>query len=756
MLFASTLGMLKGINKPFDVLYERLSASHILLFYDHLQEDTDKIAGWFLEQPEVKSVLDYVPYFTVQEPMIHHGKELDLMVNLTEHLDKNLEQDQIMILHGEKKTHPGMGEIWIPDHLATNHGIQIGDTLGMPVSSGLYPLIVSATVVDAQYASGLFNPTRAWVAPGSLTFYLPVGQLTRLMMGVRLNSPHDIPSLWARFNQAHLYNGQMLEYSLFKSVFLSFYNIISAVLMVFSVMAILAAIFILYTMLSGTIASDYRLIGIYKAQGFSPGNVVTIYVLQYLVLAVVSLPIGILGSLLVTNAILSSLVKSIGLVNLNFSFFGPVAITTGLFLVLVALISFVGSRKAGRIKPVEAIRSDPATGSYSGGSFSWLLNHLIHNVPVFLGLRTLLANKQRVLYTGFSLLLAIFILVFSINISHSFARLKDNKAAWGFEDSDIQVRLNQKIALPLEHETFMELIKNEKSVATVVPYSYCSATIPASQDKAMQEVNGKVYNGDMSDIGLVNQTGRHPENADEMALCLLTAEELGIEPGDSLEVFLEGQSITYHITGIYQDISNMGRGFRLPGSAMKELNPLFKPEFYAIRLHEGSSVENFKQHLQEVYAETVLIELSIEERKAVRSTIAGMRSSLLLVSLFFLSILFAVLFNDALMNIHEFRLGFGIFKTIGMTPVQIRMSLVYRMAVLTIACLAVGVPMALLLSPPLISGITSGIGLAEFPYLVEVSGTILVIPAMLLFTGLSVWWASGRVLEISPKDLVTN
>ncbi len=754
MLFATTLGMLNGMRKPFDNLFDRLNASHILLFFDHRQHDSEEFARWFGEQPEVAAVADPVPFFTLESPMIFKGREVDLMVQLTEHHEGNLQQDKVLILKGEQKNHPATGEIWIPNHLATAHGIQAGDTLGIPVSGGLYPLVVSATLVDPHYASGLFNPTRAWVAPGSLPFFLPVSQLNGRMLGVRVKSPEMVGPLWARFNRSHIFDGNTLQYELFKSVFLSFYNIISLVLLVFSVLAIFAAIFILFTTLSGAIAADYQLIGIYKAQGFTPGNIVTIYLFQYLLLAAASLPVGIEGSYLITKNILASLVKSIGLVNLEWSFFTAAAATIALFLTLVALLTFAGSRNAGKIRAAMAIRIGAADPAFSGAPFAGFLMKL--PVPVFLGLRMLFFNKKRLIYTASSLLFAIFILVFSVNVAHSFLKLKDNKAAWGLENSDLQLRLNKKIALPLEHESFLPLIRQEMAVETVVPYSYCSAAVPEGDQNTLQNLNGKAYDGDPGTLGLTNLQGRHPETQDEIALCLLTARELGKRPGDPLELFIEGQRKIFTVTGIYQDVSNLGKGFRLTAAAMRELNPLFQPELYAIRLREGARVEAAKDHFQRTFDETVVLELSVEERREIQSTIANMRNTLMLVSLFFLSILLAVLFNDTLMNIHEFRRSFGIFKTIGMTPAQIRKALVYKVLALTTFGLAVGIPLALLVSPALISGITAGIGLAEFPFVFQGWGTALVAPGMLLFAGLSVWLASKRAQRISPRVLVST
>ncbi len=195
LLFSTTLGVMSGIREPFDILFNQLKASHILLYFDQQQQDAEDISNWFQEQSEVESVSQSVPFFTLDQPIIYKDEEIDLNVQLTEHHEGNLKQDKVLILKGDEKPHPAMGEIWIPNHLATANNIQIGDTLGIPVSEGLYPLIVSATLVDPHYASGLFNPTRAWLAPGSLPFIFPISKLNKLMLGVRLKSPDDIDAL---------------------------------------------------------------------------------------------------------------------------------------------------------------------------------------------------------------------------------------------------------------------------------------------------------------------------------------------------------------------------------------------------------------------------------------------------------------------------------------------------------------------------------------------------------------------------------
>jgi putative ABC transport system permease protein len=756
MLFATTLSMLSSIDRPYDLMFEELAASHLLIYYDQQQYETSDLRDWLLEQTEVTSVGEATPYFPLSEPILYQGQEVDLMVQLTEYTKNHLIQDQVKIIRGEVQASPSPGEIWIPDHLARNHHISIGDTLDIPLSGAVYPLNVSATVVDPHFASSLFNPTRAWIGPGSLAYYISLSQLHQRVLGVRLKSATDTQLLKDRFQRHFFFEGNLLDYSLFKSVFLSFYQIISFVLLVFSGLAIIAGLFILYSSLTAAIRQDLPLIGIYRAQGLSPGNLILAYTLQYIFLALISLPISMLGSYLLTKVILQSLVRALGLIELPVTLAGPLSISFIGLLLMVAGIAFLGSARLRKIKPVAAINGSISTNALSKINLTGLMMKSWIKTPVFLGIKMLLAHPKRLFYTLMSLIFALFILVFSINISHSFARLGDNKAAWGLEDSDLQIRRNQKAAIPLEHPDLLGSLKKNTRIQAVVPYAYLEASLLNQQNEATQSTSGKVYTAPIDQIGLNNLEGRHPQGAAEIALCILTAKEWEKQTGDSLDLFIEGQRKRFYVSGIYQDVSNMGKGFRLAGTAMQVLNPLFEPDLYAIKLTENQAAAHFKQELQSQFGETVLLELSIEERRGLRSTIGGIRSALLLVSLFFLLILFIVLFNETLMSLQEFRSSFGLLKAIGMVPRQIRLALVSKTLINSGIAILIGLPLTLWLSPYLMSGATRGIGLQTFPYLNQIEGILLAMIGFMLFAVGSVWIASRSLATLVPKDLIND
>jgi len=753
LLFATGMGMLKSIEQPFDKVFNKLKASHIFLYFDYRTEDYEKIATWFKQQPEVERVSGLSPYITISDPIIFQGKKIDMMIQLTEHTADHLLQDQVFVLQGKGKLHPDNGEIWLPNSLAANYNIHPGDTIGIPVGTGLYNMIVSATIVDPHYSSGVINPTRAWISEGSLPFFEPTLQLNDNMLGVRLKDPAFIDFVWQRFNDQYNYTGSSLQYDLFKSSFITIYVIIGSVLLIFSFVGILIAVFLINATISANIFSDYKLIGVLKAQGLTPGNIILIFIFQYLLLSLIFIPLGLLGSFFIIKALFASLIRSIGITDLDFNLLMPFISASLTILSATMLVSWYCGRKAGKIRPAKAIRDGGPEKKEINKKPMHLLAKSSWSLPALLGIHFLLVDRRRTWVSFLALLFAVCIVVFSVNISNSFTGLKYNKPAWGFDNGNFQISIQKG---RLMHEQFMEAILREKEIQSVVPYSYHGMSILSETGKAIQEIYGKSFDGDIATAGLVNLAGRHPASMDEISICIGTSEKFHKKLGDSIRVFIEGQQETFIITGIYQDVSNLGQGFRLPAIAMKNVNPLYKPSNYSVRLQPGGNTDDYKKYLYHQFGGTINIEPGIEDSIPVVSVVNSMHASLLIISVFFIIVMIINIGSDMSMTVRAYRKSFGIFKSLGFTCRQLRWVLVWKTLWQLIAAFIFGLPLGIWLSPLLMSIITKNIGLAKFPYLADFSGTALMIPLILFFGTLSAWFAARRTTLINPRILIVE
>jgi putative ABC transport system permease protein len=757
LLFSSGLTILQGVQEPFDKVFNKLNASHIVMLYDAGTNNTGKIKDWFTRQPETGRVSEGSPYFLCNGPLLYKGNKMEVMIQLTEYTHDNAIQDQLQIIDGTHKKSPQHGEIWLPLYLANNYHIQIGDTIGIPTSSGLYQVIVSATVADPHYGSGMVNPTRAWLAEGELPFFVPVVQLKQMMTGIRLKNPDSVSLLWERFRQHFEYTGVNLTYSLFKNAYMSVYRVMGNVILAFSIMALLISLFIVRTSITRAVYYDYRLTGVYKSLGFTPGNIIAVYVLQYLFLSLISIPAGLAVTWFITRMFMNSIAEKLGALQWESGIQQNAFFLSFVVIVLLVLVTaLLASFKAAKIRPAQAIRLGAPVKRFSAMLLPKNIERTVLPLPVIMAIRFLTEDPKRSLSSTLIIMVTFFILVFSINIAASFEHLKFDKPAWGFENSDIQLSRREAVVLGLSNEQLLEVLSHEQSIEQVVPFNYAGLSVLSRQGLPIQEIFGKVYSDSLSHAGLQNILGRHPQSPDEIALCVGTARQFNKQTGDSIDVFMEGQKSRLKVTGIYQDVSNMGQGFRLHENALKNLNPIYSPAVYSIKLKDPVNVSLYKNYLLRLLGETITIDAGIEDRIAQMGIISGMKAALSSLSFFFIVIMLLTIGNDMMISIKQNQKHFGILKTTGWTPWQTRMSMVWKVLFMTIISLSFAIPLGILLSPVLMGKLTGGIGLIKFPFIVDYSGMLIAIPISLIVISGFAWWLSKGAADANPRSLIDS
>ncbi len=756
VLMTTAIGILGGIQKPFDVMFDRLHASHILLFYDYRQEDSEKITEWFSKQPEVDHVSEPRNYFLITEPLTFKNEKINMMIYLTEFSGQNLHYDSLLnITSGNRRT-PGWGEVWIPKHMSTRYGISIGDTIKLPLSQGFYPLAVSAVIVDPHYVSGLINPNRMWIAPGMLPFMVQIGELNNVILGIRLKHKADIEKIWQRFRNEIEYGGSNLQYSLFKSVFTSVYKIIGLVIIIFSVLSMVMAGYIISSIIHSSVMSDSRLTGTLKAIGFKPSQATSIYLIQYSLIAWLAIPAGLWVSYFSIRMMLQSISSSLGVINLSFPFFGVFICSAVFFAVIISVLVIVNSSRAGRIQPASALRSLAGDTNIARKRHWFPFKMENHSLSAWMALRLIFDKPAKSVLTLISLVITTFVVVFSVNSANSFSKIMDHKTLWGFDNSDLQVLRSEEVLLPLEHKKLLGLLREEKSVQETVPFSYYDLTAMLPGDSVKEEIPGKVFEMSPSKLGLTNIEGEHPEGEREISLCIGTSQKLGKKVGDSIDVIIENEKKVFLVSGIYQDISNMGKGFRLSSMALQAVNPLFEPDRYALVLKDRRMTDEFKSKLQKRLGEAIKIELTVEDQLAFSGITKSVTASIILIALFFVCILIISVFNDVYLSIWENRKTLGILSLSGFTSIQLKKLMIWKTFMLTVCGILIGIPLVLISEPFLMSAITSGFGVVHFPLIVTYAGTVLALILLICVALLSSWKASDTIRKINTLILVNE
>jgi len=748
------LAIVLEMQGPYDQMFEQQRASHLLLHFDRQTDSPSEIISWLSNQEQVSSHTNFTAHHTFGKKCTHKGREMDVLLTLTEHSDDYLQQDLLQIVDGSDGLHPGSGEVWLPVHLRKSHNIALGDTIVLPLQKGNYALEVGAFVIDPHYVSGLMNPTRVWVAQNELAMFLPVNSISGGSIGVRLKDASQIEEVWSKFNQENAYNGSHFKYHLFKGVFLSFFNLIGIVLLIFAILGICLTVLLLINNLRNVLLADYKQLGIYKAIGFSSRQIITAYCIQYGSIALLGIAIAVLMASGISGMISGLLSQSLGQVDTHLSIATAAQITSLVIVLIVLLCTIWQVRKIKNVAPNIAIREEqPVIQSSKLKATS--LSHLNRlPLPAFIASRLLLSDKRRFLFSVLSMIGIISLLCFCINISNSFLQLQNNRSYWGFEEADVLISPGSRLMAKQNEQQFIKQLERQDEVACVTPFSFYSIDI-TSPSKEVEEIYGKVYGQNIDALGLPVLEGSNPIHEKELALCINTAKQFQVQLGDQIPVMIDGLRTDLKVVGIYQDISNMGKGFRLSSETLHGINPMFKSSTYALLLEEGIDKVVFEKTLQGRFGESLKVEKGAEQRQEVISLVSGVNTAFLLIAGFFLLFMSIIIFNDQVLELRENETSFNVLKAIGFSRGQIRQGLYVKILVIVLISSFLALPLAHFISPRIMNAFTGGIGLPQFPYLPSFVKTLLLVPLLAMISVLLIRFSSKSINRIKSSLLIS-
>ncbi|MGP3974322.1 ABC transporter permease [Streptomyces sp. 8N114] len=166
--------------------------------------------------------------------------------------------------------------------------------------------------------------------------------------------------------------------------------------MAFGALGIVMSVIIVSSVISGAVGTSLRRIGILKAIGFTPREVVRAYVAQALIPAVVGIALGVVLGNLLAVPLLSDTESVYGGVSLSVAWWVDVAVPAAA-LVVVGLAALIPALRASRLRTVEAIAVGRAPRTGRGQWAHRAMGMLPLPRPVTYGLATPFTHPVRTL-----------------------------------------------------------------------------------------------------------------------------------------------------------------------------------------------------------------------------------------------------------------------------------------------------------------------------------------------------------------------
>lgn len=378
-----------------------------------------------------------------------------------------------------------------------------------------------------------------------------------------------------------------LTYSLFALSKVLPINSIAAILVAFAFILTLMALLVIYFRVVNNIEDNIKNIGILGALGYTSGQIVASNILEYLVVSVPSVILGMGAATLLMPGVQSVLSSATGMI-MKISLHPGYSLLAALSIVLTLIaIVLIASRRIKQLPPVIALRGGVKTHSFRLNFFP--LHKGFGTVDVRLGLKNMFVYGK--LYLMIGLIIAAISLVMTFVVVTYSNFVLDQKAfikMIGLETADITIRVTDHTdadAFALEVETMNDVRKTSMMDWVDLKVEGNEVLGLISYDFSAMEIFS-TYEGVL------------PKWDNEIVLAGTMAKLLDKKIGDLINVKAGGITKEYLICGLISTTNNLGRMAAMTYDGYKAFIPGYQRYSVNVYLKDAEDVPTFISRLE--------------------------------------------------------------------------------------------------------------------------------------------------------------
>jgi putative ABC transport system permease protein len=660
------LALLVAATGPFDRVFAQQRGAHLSVSFDAAQTDTDEAA----QTGALATVSDSAGPFgmTAVDLESEVGSRPGRTTTVVGRDAPAGGVDEVDLWDGAWADEPG--EI-VMEGTPGDDELLLFYALGSTVRA---PDGTSLTVVG--HAHSVSETAGAWVAPEQMDAFGPTG----FQMLYRLHDHAAAADVTAAAHDIAAASpaGSVLatqSYLTTKAAVAAGPGSYLVFLMTFGVLGLLVAVLIVANVVSGAVVSGFRHIGMLKALGFTPVQVVCIYLVMVSVPASVGAGLGTLIGHAVAQPLLSESFQEIGLGSVQVDPRVDLAALVGMPL-MVLLAALGPTMRAHRLSAVEAVSAGAATHSGRGLRLQRRLTGSRLPRPISLGLGLPLARPGRTALTAAAVVLGVTTATFASGVVASVTTLEH--VTRRSEALDVRVApevWGEHTAADAETTLLiLEGLPDARAATATVDMELTAAGHTRTFDT-------RFILGESTDMGYPQQLtdGRWLDDTGEAVVTSRLARERGLGIGDELTYAWEGRTSTVTVVGV---IAGTGSGVVYTGwdtlaGLTGDLATVPMPPQYEIDL---AGTDDFDAYAAAV-ADTGL-GLAAQRGTDQSSYTLTIVSLATVLTLMLATVAALGVFNTVVLNTKDRRRDLAMLKSIGMTPSQVVTMTVTSMAVL--------------------------------------------------------------------------
>jgi putative ABC transport system permease protein len=692
------LGLLVASNAPFDRAFSRQQGAHATASFDAAKASAADLAAT-AEKSGVTAAAG--PYETVSAQLTTGTVPLPPgLIAGRDTADSTV--DKLQLTDGAWLTGPGQVVLSRDSLPGRRFAPQVGSTVTVDVAG--QPTLKVVGIADSVTGSA-----DAWVWPTQTDVLHATGTVLSRQMLYRFASADSESAIRASLAAATagLPAGALTGSSTYLAVQLRAAGNIKPMVpfvVAFSVLGLVMSVLIVVNVVAGAVVAGFRAIGVQKALGFTPAQVVAVYAGQILAVCVPACLLGVVLGWLMAKPLLAQTAEA-------YDVPGAAAVPGWTLLavllgvpVIVGLAALGPAIRGGRLSAVQAITVGRAPRSGRGFRLRRALAATRLPRPVSIGLATPFTRPARAAVTLVAVLLGATTVVFAVGLGASLSRVVaafDRTAArpvtvnlaapaGGATGGATGGRGTRPAGAPpgpaADPAAVRAAIVAQPGTARVVGTSDVDVHLAGSTES----LSVRAYDGDASWTGYPVLSGRWYSGSGEAVAGSRMLRLTGTKVGDDITIATKLGQRRIHIVG--EVFANGGDATIIMSTAgLTGVVQSVTPDRFEVGLTAGTD-----PHAYVEAASTALVGVSaIPEVTAdtqENETVPIMLGLIATLTLLISAVAALGVFNTVVLNTRERVHDIGVLKSIGMSPRQVRLMVVTSMVAVGVLAGAFAVP----------------------------------------------------------------
>jgi putative ABC transport system permease protein len=714
------LNLLLESRSPYDRAFEAQQGAHLRVFYDAGRVTPEQLAA----TPATIGASSYAGpspnvYLTLlhrQSPDGRSRHQLDLVGR-----DRPEEAaERLRLTSGRWVQAPG--EIVVTRAFAAANQLSLGDqlvslhTADKPVLTVVGEAVdISQTVAGSDYSSvqSISRAQRAWVLSSQVPD-LAGGSGLGYEMAYRFGSPPTQAQLRDDMGRlrASLPPGAISGSSSFvttRDAYQADNQFLLVLLLAFGFFALVASLATVINLVLGTVLAGYREIGISKALGFTPLQVVASLVVAMTVPALVGCVVGIPAGAALSLPLVDQAAQKLGLPSP--AAVSPIAalLALGGILIGVTAAAALAALRAGRMSAVQAIAAGGAPRSPRAWRPSHRLQHLRLPRPLSLGTGDAFARPLRGGLTVLAVLVGVTTVVVAFGLRGAFVQVVPTIS-----------RVNGDVSLSREptvsDRRVMTVLNDQPQTRRVLATRNQPVVVPGLADP----VDSVAFRGDAPTLGwsALLVRGRWPgERPGEVLLRRSVLDQARLDVGSSFDGVIAGRPLRLHVVG---EITATDFGAALDWSTLTAADPAAEPDRYVVQLGPGSNADAYAAAVRAQEPDFLTVTPNQAAQQETRDTLNTLNGLMAVLVLVLGLIAAAGVFSTMLLSVRERSRDIAVLKAVGMSPRQLLTMVMTSAAVLGVIGGLIAMPLGVRTYHGLMTSLARQIGNHPPPFAFDV------------------------------------